>query len=307
MIEHYRRRLIRFWRMVNQRVPPLGISLLLHLLLFGSILLAGISTLQERPPRQSGPVIRAHAIDGAELKAREERKRQKREQAERREREKRAALKRKNEQEQARKREKREKAERLKKKRAKEQAIKEEKARKAAKKKRADEKKKKAQQEKLKKKKEREKARKRAEKKKAEQRRVERHKAAKRAAEQKKLQQQLLLEAEMELEQQLLSGEQQSRAERRELSRIRTAIRQQIERVWRKPRNTPAGRLCRVSVVLLPDGGVGRVTIVSSSGNQPFDRSVERAVHEAAPFPLPEAVELRAQVRELEMTFVHQG
>ncbi len=302
MIEHYRRRIVRFWRVVNRRIPPLGISLLLHLLLFGAILLAGISTFQERVPRQSAPVIRAHAVDGAVLKAQEERKRLEQERAEQRKREKRAAQKRKKEQEQARKREKREKAEGLKKKRAKEQAIKEEKTRKAAKRKRAEEKKRRAQQEKLKKKKELERAKKRAEKKKA-----ERHKAEKRAAEQKKLQQQLLLEAEMELEQQLLSGEQQSRAERQELSRIRMAIRQQIERVWRKPRNTPIGRLCKIAVVLLPDGGVGRVTILSSSGNQQFDDSVERAIHEAAPFPLPESVELRAEIRELEMTFVHQG
>ncbi len=297
MIEPYLRRAFRFWRVLNRRVPPLGISLLLHLLLLFAILLAGVSSFQERPAKQSAPVIRAHAVDGKVLRAQEERKQRKKEQAERKKREKREALKHKKEQEKARK---------LKQRRAKEQAKKEEKKRKAAEQKSRDK------QKSLKQKKEREKAKQREEKRKAEKRRAEKRAAEKRRSEnerirqQKRLQQQLLLEAEMELEQQILSREQQGRAESMELSQIRMTIRQQIERVWRKPKGTPTGRSCKVMVDLLPDGGVGRVTIVSSSGSQPFDLSVERAVHEAAPFPLPNSVELRSQVRELEMTFVHQ-
>lgn len=302
MIELYLRKASRFWRTLNRKIPPLGISLLLHLLLLIAVLLAGVSSFQKSPVKQSAPVIRAHAVDSKVLRVQEERKRREKEQAERKKREEREALKRKREKEKARK---------LKKKREKEQAKKEEKKRKAAEKKRREK------QKRLKQKKEKKEAKKRAEKKKAEKQRAEKRKAEKRETEKKKaeekrlrkqkqLQQQLLLEVEMELEQQLLSGEQQSRAENLELSQIRMVIRQQIERVWRKPKGRPTSQSCKVKVALLPDGGVGRVTIISGSGNQQFDLSVERAVYEAAPFPLPESVELRSQVRELEMTFVHE-
>ncbi|MBT5360786.1 MAG: TonB family protein, partial [Gammaproteobacteria bacterium] len=54
-------------------------------------------------------------------------------------------------------------------------------------------------------------------------------------------------------------------------------------------------------------GEVGRVTVLVGSGNEVFDASVEQAVRKAAPFPYPDSVELRNEVRELEMTFVHEG
>ena len=122
----------------------------------------------------------------------------------------------------------------------------------------------------------------------------------------RQLQDEIELEAELEAETALMQSRQQNQAMQRQLSQLRTSIRRQIEKVWNKPRSTPAGRTCKVKVRLLPGGEVGGVTVMVSSGNQPFDASVEQAVWQASPFPYPDSVELRKELKELEMTFVHQ-
>jgi colicin import membrane protein len=82
-----------------------------------------------------------------------------------------------------------------------------------------------------------------------------------------------------------LAAEQNSR----EIDRYVAVIKQQIERNWLKPGQAAKGLACIVQVRLIPGGDVipGGVSIVSSSGNAAFDRSVETAVYKAAPLQVP--------------------
>ncbi|MEN8178995.1 MAG: cell envelope integrity protein TolA, partial [Pseudomonadota bacterium] len=75
----------------------------------------------------------------------------------------------------------------------------------------------------------------------------------------------------------------------REIDRYGAVIKQQIERSWLKPPNTGEELSCLVQVRLIPGGDVvpGGVSIIKSSGNAAFDRSVEIAVYKAAPLPVP--------------------
>jgi len=292
-LEIIKAQLTHYWRLLNRSIPPLGISLLLHLMLIVAVVAAGITTFEKKPVARTAPVIQAHAVDGAQLRARAEEKRKKAESEKRRVEKKR---KEKAKQEKA----KRDKAkkEKAKKQKAQKEKAKRDKAKKEkAKKKKAAAKKKRDQEKKRKQKEKKERDRKAA-KKKAEKRKAD--------ARRKQREQQMLLDAELEMEQLLRAG--RSSGGDMERSRLQSKIRQQIEQVWRKPRGTPVGRSCKVKVrLLMPDGGVGRITFVSKSGNPAFDLSVERAIYEAAPFPLPKSVELRREIGELEMIFVHEG
>ena len=266
-------------RMITEKLSTLGVSVLLHTLFLAMLLWLGNSTPEKRVVTPKVNVIQAHAVDGRELKAREERKRREREAAER-----------KKAEEKKRAEEKRRKAEQEKKRKAEKKKKAEEKARKEKARKEAEAKKKKEQEK----------------KRLAEKKRKEAAEKKRREAEARRAREQMALDAEMEAEQALLQASQHQQALARELGYLKATIRQQIERVWNKPKGTPPGRLCKVRVNLLPGGEVGRVVITQSSGNGAFDVSVEQAIRKAAPFPYPESVELRNEVRELEMTFVHE-
>ena len=75
----------------------------------------------------------------------------------------------------------------------------------------------------------------------------------------------------------------------REIDRYVAVIRQQVERSWLRPGSAGEQLSCVVQVRLIPGGDVvpGGVSIVKSSGNAAFDRSVEAAVYKAAPLPVP--------------------
>ena len=127
---------------------------------------------------------------------------------------------------------------------------------------------------------------------------------AKRKAEaEKKLAAQREAAAQAEREQAL---QQQLAAEQnaREIDRYVAVIRQQIERSWLKPAANTEGLSCEVQVRLIPGGDVlpGGVSIVKSSGNAAFDRSVETAVYKAAPLPVPSGV-LFESFRNLRLNF----
>ena len=118
---------------------------------------------------------------------------------------------------------------------------------------------------------------------------------------------QKMLREEMMLEEADLESEQITNSRResdsQKLAQLRATIRQQIERVWNRPKSAPKDSSCRVKVTLVPGGHVGKVTVVSRSGNEAFDLSVVQAVNRAAPFPVPGSAALRRELRELEMTF----
>ena len=90
----------------------------------------------------------------------------------------------------------------------------------------------------------------------------------------------------------------------REVERYVAVIKQQIERSWLKPPQTDAGLSCIVQVRLIPGGDVvpGGVSVVKSSGNAAFDRSVEAAVYKAAPLPVPSG-SLFESFRNLRLNF----
>lgn len=87
------------------------------------------------------------------------------------------------------------------------------------------------------------------------------------------------------------------------MSEIEGLIRQRITRNWNRPSGTAAGLSCLVRVRLAAGGEVLGVTVVKSSGNDLFDRSVENAVYKAAPLPVPDDPELFKYIRELNINF----
>ncbi|MCU7905699.1 MAG: cell envelope integrity protein TolA [Candidatus Thiodiazotropha sp. (ex Epidulcina cf. delphinae)] len=97
-----------------------------------------------------------------------------------------------------------------------------------------------------------------------------------------------------------LAAEQNSR----EIDRYVAVIKQQIERSWLKPGQSDDQLSCVVQVRLIPGGDVvpGGVSIIRSSGNAAFDRSVETAVYKAAPLPVPSGL-LFESFRTLKLNF----
>ena len=74
--------------LLQQKVSALGLSVLLHGLLLAAVLWAGMTTVEKKPvAAPKTPVIQAHAVDGKQLKAREERKRREKEAVARKKRE----------------------------------------------------------------------------------------------------------------------------------------------------------------------------------------------------------------------------
>jgi colicin import membrane protein len=90
----------------------------------------------------------------------------------------------------------------------------------------------------------------------------------------------------------------------REIDRYVAVIKQQIERGWHKPAASSEGLSCEVQVRLIPGGDVipGSVSIIRSSGNDAFDRSVETAVYKSAPLPVPSGA-LFESFRVLKLNF----
>ena len=70
------------------------------------------------------------------------------------------------------------------------------------------------------------------------------------------------------------------------------AIKQKVNRSWIRPVSATPGLNCSIRVSLMPDGTVINAEVISSSGNENFDRSAEKAVNNASPLPVPEDKEL---------------
>lgn len=73
------------------------------------------------------------------------------------------------------------------------------------------------------------------------------------------------------------------------------AIKQKVNQRWMRPSSTAAGSRCTIRVRLLSDGTVMDAKVISSSGNEDFDRSAENAVNKASPLPVPKDKELFAR------------
>ena len=108
-------------------------------------------------------------------------------------------------------------------------------------------------------------------------------------------------EAEQGLQQQLAA--EQAERDQGIVAEYTAYIQEKIQQNWLKPAGSPEGLSCEVQVSLIPGGDVARVQIVRSSGDPLFDRSVERAVHKAAPMPLPKDAAMFKYFRELRLIF----
>jgi len=135
-----------------------------------------------------------------------------------------------------------------------------------------------------------------------EQRRAEAERRKKEEAERR-------LAAEESLKQQI-AAEERASAEAARAARAASAadkykalIRQKVSRNWNRPAGTKTGLKCVVRVRLVPGGEVLQATVVRSSGDTVFDRSVENAVYKAAPLPLPPDPDLFDYFREIEFLF----
>jgi colicin import membrane protein len=88
-----------------------------------------------------------------------------------------------------------------------------------------------------------------------------------------------------------------------EIEKYRYLIEQRVSRSWNRPVGVAKGLKCEVHVRLTPSGEVLSANVVRSSGNAVFDRSVENAVHKAAPLPLPGDPTLFDNFREIRFVF----
>ena len=118
------------------------------------------------------------------------------------------------------------------------------------------------------------------------------------------------LEAEERERRKAAEAEERERKEAARKARALTAaekykllIRQKVSRNWARPPGAQTGLQCTVRVRLVPSGDVLQVTVVKTSGDERFDRSVENAVYKASPLPLPEDRDLFEYFREIEFIF----
>ena len=276
------------WELIQTNHKALGAAVGIHLLLL-LVMFFGVNWTDDAKPLPVTPVVQATVVDQAaldkeikKLKAAEDKKRKQKEAAEKK---KKAEAKRKAEAE-------RKAAEKKKQEAAKKKRLAEEKKKKAAaeKKRLAEEKKKKAAAEKQRK---AEEAKKQAA---AEKKRKAEVAARKKAqAEKKKAEaaaRQLELEAQYQAEQDLT-----------EKQLIMAAIQQKVDRNWLRPPGTPQNLSCEVRVRLGANGSVLLVSIIKSSGDVGFDRSVESAVSKADPLPMPTSPRLVSQFRDIRFVF----
>ena len=80
-----------------------------------------------------------------------------------------------------------------------------------------------------------------------------------------------------------------------EAEQAKLAIKQKVNRSWIRPASATAGLKCTIRVRLMSDGTVIDAEVISSSGDEIFDRSAENAVNKASPLPVPKDKELFAR------------
>ncbi len=137
----------------------------------------------------------------------------------------------------------------------------------------------------------------------AETEKAEKKKAA--ALEKKQAEDKRRKEAESALQEQV-AAEEKRRADARaqgEVERYKALIRQKVSRSWNRPATAGKGLQCTVRVRLVAGGEVLAASVVRSSGDPVFDRSVENAVYKATPLPVPQDPQLFEYFREIEFVF----
>ena len=250
---------------------PLTLAIVVHVALGAFMFIS----LDWAPKVQRIPdvnIVQAVVVDESSIRAEEERKRKAEEDRKRKieqekRRKKEEELKRKQEVEEKRKAEEAEKKRLAEEKRKKEEAAKKRKAEEERKRKAEAEKKRKA---------EEERKRKEAAEKKRKAEEAQRQREAEEA-----------LKREMDEEMKALDAARRRHEERLMISYV-DAIRQDVQRNWRKPPGTTPDMECVVRVNQIPGGEVVDAKIVSCTTNdENFKRSVVNAVYKASPLPKP--------------------
>jgi colicin import membrane protein len=112
-----------------------------------------------------------------------------------------------------------------------------------------------------------------------------------RAEQEKALEQLDKTRKEEELKRKLAEEQQrianQSKERQSTIDRYRSMIEAEVRKHWQIPPTARAGMGCELRVRLLPSGEVIRVEVVKGSGNSVFDKSVQKAVRDASPLPVP--------------------
>jgi colicin import membrane protein len=80
-----------------------------------------------------------------------------------------------------------------------------------------------------------------------------------------------------------------------EAEQAKLAIMQKVNQSWIRPSSTSVGLRCSIRVRVMSDGTVIDAEVISSSGDEDFDRSAENAVNKASPLPVPKDKELFAR------------
>ena len=285
------------------RGSPWTHSILLHVILLLLLFSGGLWWPSDPVPDPAQPVIRAHAVDEAQVqeamqqlrereRAADEARRKAAEQAkleqqrlaelkkQRAEEQKKLAAEKKARQEAEKKRLALERA-------AKEKADKEKAAKAEAEKKKVDEKKKLEEQKKA------------EEQKKLEaQKREEQRKAEEKAAREREL------KAAMQAEEAARVQAAKEAAWLTASQQVQLQIQNKVRGKWQRPAGLPETAQVVLRVNLLPDGSVQSVELRKESGVTLFDQSALRAVQAASPLPIPDDRELfNAQFRQFEFTF----
>ncbi len=145
----------------------------------------------------------------------------------------------------------------------------------------------------------------------AEKRRLAEEKRKKEEAERKRQQEEEKKRREQELQRQMaeeaerLAAEERARYSQqfaREREQYIAAIQSAVQREWQRPPGSSKDFICKVFVKQIPSGDVIDVRVVESCGNIMLNSSVESAVRNASPLPLPANRDLYES--ELEITFV---
>jgi colicin import membrane protein len=295
--------------LLREAPRPFVYAVLVHALLLALLVfsLDWAPTVKSGQARKKAPV-QAVVVDAGKLESEIQRQKQLEEQKQRAEQDELKKLKQQADQaEQKRKKEEQRLAELERKQqqetRRKAEAERKRKAELAARKKAEAEKKRKAEAER----KQKEEARKKAE---AEQKRKAELEAKRKAeAEAKRKQEEARRKAaERELQARLAAEQERIAAQRQSAMQSMIAeyvqyIREKVERSWIRPPNWGAEVSCTVEVRLIPSGEVIDATIVRSTGNPAFDRSVEAAVFKASPLPVPPDPEVMEEFRSFKFLF----
>ena len=102
--------------------------------------------------------------------------------------------------------------------------------------------------------------------------------------EDRRKQQEMLKRLEQERLEQEMMAQAQAEHDQQQVAKYSALIKSLASDRWNRPPSARNNMVAEVRISLSPFGDLLDVTLIQSSGNEPFDRSVEQAIRNAAPF-----------------------